>query len=195
MYYIVGLGNPGTEHKGTRHNVGFTVVERFIEDAHLSSLYDSRAVNGRISESHYENASVTLLLPNTFMNASGSAVAKLVPKDAIDRLLVVYDDIDLPLGEVKVSFGRGAGGHNGITSILNALGSKDFTRVRIGIGKKSLFTGTLKRPKGNALSNYVLGAFTAKEEKVLQGVIEVFPRMVSMFIKEGKEKLMQEFNQ
>jgi PTH1 family peptidyl-tRNA hydrolase len=129
------------------------------------------------------------------MNASGSAVVKVVPREESQRLLVVYDDIDLPLGELKVSFGRGAGGHNGVSSIIESLGTKDFVRVRIGIGKKSLFSGTLKRPKGKALSDYVLGRFSSKEEKVLQSVYDAFPKMVKLFVTEGREKLMQEFNQ
>lgn len=195
MYYIVGLGNPGREHAGTRHNVGFMVVEHFAQKENLASFYESRAHSGNVSLTQYAGAPLTLLLPHTFMNASGSAVAKTVPREESERLLVVYDDIDLPLGELKVSFGRGAGGHNGILSIINALGTKDFVRVRIGIGKKSLFSGNLKRPKGNALSEYVLGRFSAKEEKMLQGVYDAFPKMVALFVTEGRERLMQEFNQ
>lgn len=195
MYYIVGLGNPGREHAGTRHNVGFAVLEHFVEAKGLSSLHESRAHSGRVSVSEYEGAPITLLLPSTFMNASGSAVAKVVPREESQRLLVVYDDIDLPLGELKVSFGRGAGGHNGVSSIIDSLGTKDFVRVRIGIGKKSLFSGTLKRPKGKALSDYVLGRFSSKEEKVLQSVYDAIPKMVKLFVTEGREKLMQEFNQ
>ena len=194
MYYIVGLGNPGKEHKGTRHNIGFTIVEHFAEQSSAGSFHDSSAYSGRVAQMQYAGEPITLLLPSTFMNASGAAVAKLVPKGEAGRLLVVYDDIDLPLGEVKVSFDRGAGGHNGIASIIDTLGTKEFTRIRIGIGKKSLFTGTLKRPKGNALSDYVLGAFTSKEEKVLTPVFTEFPTMIKLFITQGKEKLMQEYN-
>ena len=195
MYYIVGLGNPGKEYAGTRHNIGFTLIERFVEETLCGSFHDSSNYSGRVSTAWYADADLTLLLPSTFMNVSGTAVAKLVPRSETDRLLVVYDDIDLPLGEVKVSFGRGAGGHNGVASLIAVLGTKDFTRIRVGIGKKSLFTGALKRPSGEALSAYVLGHFTSKEEKVLEGVHTLFPKMVTLFVKEGKEKLMQEFNQ
>src|SRR5690606_4374873 len=137
MYYIVGLGNPGKEYEHTRHNVGFFLLEIFAQEAGLPSFHESNAQSGYVSQGVFEGEEVTLLMPTTFMNASGSAVAKLVPAGSSDKLVVVYDDIDLPVGELRVSFGRGDGGHNGVKSIIEKLGTKDFVRIRIGVGKRS----------------------------------------------------------
>lgn len=194
MFYIVGLGNPGTEYERTRHNVGFMAIEHFIDDVHLPSLHKSSAFNGLLSEGVFEGKEITILLPHTFVNASGGAVRKLVPPKEIENLLVVYDDVDLPLGEIKISFGRGGGGHNGLDSIIQSLDTKEFTRVRIGIGQKSFWTGKIKRPKGEALAAYVLGTFSSKEEKELEAVFNLIPKLVALFVTSGKEKLMNTFN-
>jgi PTH1 family peptidyl-tRNA hydrolase len=194
MHFIVGLGNPGSEYAHTRHNVGFSLIERFVEREGLPSLHESSKHNGMISEGVFEGEEVTVFLPSTFMNVSGSAVKRFVLKEDIANMLVVYDDIDLPLGEYKVSFGRGDGGHNGVKSIIDGLGSKDFARLRVGIGKKSLWTGGLVRPKGEALAKYVLGSFSAKEQKVLEAVSDRFSEMVKVFVREGVERMMNRFN-
>jgi PTH1 family peptidyl-tRNA hydrolase len=128
------------------------------------------------------------------MNVSGGAIKKLIPKEELSRMLVVYDDVDLPLGEYKISFGRGDGGHNGVKSIIESTGSKDFARLRIGIGKKSLWTGGLVRPKGEALAQYVLGTFSLKERKALEATQSEFSDMVKVFVQEGAEKTMNRFN-
>ncbi len=194
MYYIVGLGNPGKEHKNTRHNIGFTALEKFVEEIKLSSLYESNTQSGFVSEGVIEGQNVTVLLPTTFMNASGSAVAKLVPQSEAEKLIVVYDDIDLSLGQLKISFDRGDGGHNGVRSIIEKLGTTKFTRIRIGIGQKSIWTGKLKRPKGEALASYVLGHFSAKEEKELSEVQERVHEALIVFITKGREVAMNTFN-
>lgn len=194
MYYIVGLGNPGKEYKNTRHNIGFDVLETFVADTHLSSLHESSAHSGFVSEGSVEGQEVFVLLPTTFMNASGSAVAKLVPKDESEKLIVVYDDIDLPLGEIKISFDRGDGGHNGIKSIIEKLGTPKFTRVRIGVAQKSIWTGKLKRPKGEGLASFVLGTFSQKEQKELEEVTALIPKIISTFVTKGREVTMNQFN-
>ncbi len=194
MYYIVGLGNPGKEFEGTRHNIGFTVLESFVDSVGLPSLHESRKYNGRTCVGSYAGEEVSLLLPSTFMNVSGSAVVKLVSKTEIDKLIVVYDDIDLPFGEIKISYSRGAGGHNGIKSIIETLGSQDFTRVRIGIAQKSLFTGNLKRPKGDALAHFVLALFTKKEQKEVVVISKTVEEILKTFVSKGKELTMNKFN-
>jgi len=194
MYYIVGLGNPGKEYKNTRHNIGFTVLEKFVEEKKFSSLYESGSHSGLVSEGTLENEDVTVLLPTTFMNASGSAVVKLISQSESEKLVVVYDDIDLPVGEIKISFDRGDGGHNGIKSIIEKLGTTKFTRVRIGIAQKSLWTGKLKRPKGEALASYVLGHFKATEEKELETVAKTVGEILTLFVTKGKDVAMNRFN-
>jgi peptidyl-tRNA hydrolase, PTH1 family len=194
MYYIVGLGNPGEKYAHTRHNVGSMFVQYFQTEISFPSFHESKSKNALLSQGVFRDAEVTLLLPLTFMNASGAAVAKIVPKTELHTLVVVYDDIDLPLGEVKVSFGRGDGGHNGVKSIIEKLGSKEFVRIRVGIGTKSMWSGKLVRPKGEALAAYVLKQFTAKEEKVLEDSQKNFADMVSVFITKGKDALMNSVN-
>lgn len=187
MHYLVGLGNPGLKYALSRHNVGWIVLDHLCSLVGLPAAIEQKAFSGRVTEGRIGGELVTVLYPDTFMNNSGTAVRKLVPHDALKHLIVLYDDIDLPLGEVRVSFGRGSGGHNGVTSIIEKLGSKDFIRVRIGIGKVGFWPwekGTTKRPAGGgALERYVLGNFTKKEldtiDKASVQILEVVATIVS----------------
>ncbi|MFM2381941.1 MAG: hypothetical protein RLZZ76_708, partial [Candidatus Parcubacteria bacterium] len=122
------------------------------------------------------------------------AVRTLVPKGAEAELIVVYDDVDLALGEVKISFDRGAGGHNGLKSIIERLGTTAFVRVRVGVAQKSFFTGALKRPKGEALPKFVLAPFTAKEQKVLEEVLSKSCDAIIAIVGQGREYAMNQFN-
>lgn len=131
------------------------------------------------------------------MNHSGTAVAKLVPTNAVDKLIVLYDDIDLPLGSVKVSFGRGDGGHNGIKSIITSLHTKDFIRVRIGIARATVWpweTGDVRRPKGSSLATYVLGTFSKKEVTIVAELAHWLPDVVKTIVCDGREIAMQNYN-
>jgi PTH1 family peptidyl-tRNA hydrolase len=194
MHYIVGLGNPGKEYAHTRHNAGFLLLSAFIESSDLPAPRPSRQHRGLLSEGVFAGEEVMMLMPSTYMNASGGAVAKLVPREEVERLIVLYDDVDLPLGEVRVSFGRGDGGHNGIRSVAASLGTKDFARLRIGIAKKHFWSGTPVRPKGDELAAYVLGAFTAKEEVALLAQKEKIAEIMTVFVKEGVAAAMNRFN-
>jgi len=193
MYYVVGLGNPGKNYENTRHNVGWMVLDYMVEVLGLPSPVPSSKYAGRISEGVLSNQEVTLLYPDTFMNKSGSAVKKLVPKGEEKKLIVVYDDVDLPVGEVKISQGKGSGGHNGISSIVSSLGTKDFVRVRVGIAGKSLF-GHTKRPKGDRLPKHVLGDFKRREQKVLGEVLPKASDIIATILSEGVEKAMNAHN-
>lgn len=194
MYYIVGLGNPGKEYEETRHNVGFLFVQHFVKEAQLPDFHESKTLNGLITQGIFEGEEVTVFLPHTYMNASGSAIARLVPKNESHKLIVVYDEVDLPLGEAKVSFGRGDGGHNGIRSIIDKLGTKDFVRLRVGIAVRSIWTGKTVRPKGEALGKFVLKRFSPKEEKQLHAQMERMQDMIAVFVKKGKDALMNVYN-
>lgn len=194
MFYIVGLGNPGKEYEQNRHNVGFLMLDAFVQSVGLPQPVDSSSYAGKISEGVVANTEVAVLYPSTFMNKSGSSVAKLIPKAEAGNLVVVYDDIDLPFGELKVSFGRGDGGHNGIKSIIGTLGTKDFVRVRVGIAKKHLFTGKPIRPTGEKLNNHVLGDFSTKEQKQLPDIAKQVTDILSTIVTSGKEKAMNTFN-
>lgn len=194
MFYVVGLGNPGEKYQNTRHNVGFMLAESFLQTSGLPSLTDSSKYVGQVSEGHWAGSDITVLLPNTYMNKSGSAVAKLVPTEEIGHLIVIYDDVDLPIGDLKVSVGRGSGGHNGIESIVASLKSKDFIRVRVGVSPKSFWTGQLKRPASAKLGDYVLGRFTAKEQKAIDELKPKVVEVIETILKNGPEAAMNRFN-
>jgi PTH1 family peptidyl-tRNA hydrolase len=135
MKLVAGLGNPGRKYQSTRHNAGFWWVERLAESAHVSLRADAR-FQGRVGRLAPPNGAAWLLLPETFMNHSGRAVAALANfyRIAAHEILVVHDELDLPPGTAKLKKGGGTGGHNGVTDVAACLGSKDFWRLRIGIG-------------------------------------------------------------
>ena len=195
MYYIVALGNPGEKYQDTRHNVGWTAMDFCIDAFGLSNLIEEKSKSGRITSGSISGESVGVLYPDTFMNNSGSAVVKFVPKEEIDSLIVIHDDIDLPFGEIKIGKGRGAGGNNGVKSIIEKTKAKDFIRIRIGIAPKSFWTGKVKRPAGGGpLERFVLKSFTPKEQKQLPEVVEKVKESLETIITSGVEQAMNQVN-
>ena len=198
MYYIVGLGNPGERYQRTRHNIGWLALDAFIAGNGLPRPVQSAQYGGRMGEGYCHGEEVVVLYPDTFMNNSGSVVKKLVPASVTDRLIVLHDDVDLPLGQVRVSFGRGSGGHNGVVSIIDKLGTRDFIRVRIGVAKSGFWPwqqDQVIRPQGGgALEKFVLGGFSTREETTLQAAIQAAAAAVTMIIEKGKTAAMNEFN-
>ena len=195
MYYIVALGNPGEEYANTRHNVGWLAMDYCIEKLCLPKLLEVSRLSSRVSEGEIADSAVTILYPNTFMNNSGSAVAKLVPRTEVGQLVVVHDDIDLPFGEVKIGQGRGAGGNKGVQSIIAKLDSKNFVRVRVGIAPKSFWTGRVKRPAGGGpLERFVLKPFTTAEQKQLPDIFEKVKISLATIVTEGVERAMNRCN-
>ena len=194
MFYIVGLGNPGEEYENTRHNVGFLLTHLITESLGVFSCHESSSQSGFVCTGSIGNESISILLPHTFMNASGSAVVKFVAKGDEHKLIVIYDDIDLPLGSIRISFGRGDGGHNGIKSIIAKLGTSDFIRIRIGIAKKTLFTGKTIRPKGEKLASFVLAKFSTSERKQLEELGKKVSEAVVTIIEKGREDAMNKYN-
>lgn len=164
---IVGLGNPGSKYKHTRHNIGFRVIDKLIP----------LTLKG-----------VVLAKPKLFMNLSGKAIKSLLETYTLDpkNLIVIHDDIDLPLGKIGIVKNRGAGGHKGVESIIKELGNKNFVRFRIGIQPK---TG-----KSKNIEKFVLQKFNKKEEKTVKDVIEKIVEAIEMTIKKGLEKAMSEYN-
>jgi len=152
MYIVVGLGNPGEEYSKTRHNTGRLAVE-FL--------------------SKKEIPDVKLVHLETFMNKSGSGVLKVVKsKKAAQKLVVIYDDLDLALGTMKVSYDRGSGGHRGVESIIKALGTREFIRIRVGISPTTP-SGKIKKPKGDtAVEKFILGEFKKSETEILKKVFK-----------------------
>lgn len=193
MWYIVGLGNPGAEYEQTRHNVGWLALDAVLQTMGLPAPIASRQYSGSVSEGVWQGHEIVCLYPDTFMNHSGSAVAKLIPKGSEARLIVLYDDVDIPLGDVKLSFGRGDGGHNGVKSIIAELDTRDFIRVRIGVAHKGFF-GQVKRPSGDRLSQYVMGNFTKRELRTVADVSEHVGLILADIMHDGIEKAMNEWN-
>lgn len=197
MYYIVGLGNNGAEYTTTRHNIGWLVLGALCAKHHIPTAVLQNTISGRLTAGKIAGVTVSVLYPETMMNNSGAAVRKFVPGSELANLLVLYDDIDLPLGEVKVSFGRGDGGHNGIKSIIEKTGSKDFVRVRIGIGKVGFWPwerGQLKRPQGERLPKYVLGKFSKHELAEVKKVAGLVNEIVTVIVQYGYITAMNRFN-
>lgn len=196
MKYIIGLGNPGEKYAKTRHNVGRMALEAIAADAQVSWGTDKHA-NATAGRMMFGSEAAELLLPETFMNRSGDTVKYLLEKQAavmID-MIVVHDDIDLPFGEIKVVQGRGAGGNNGIKSIIQTTGSKDFARVRVGIAPRSFWTGEMKRPAGGGpLERFVLKPFSGSEAKRLPDVYKKVQEAIEVVVDKGVEEAMNRCN-
>lgn len=194
-WIIVGLGNPGGEYIATRHNAGRIMLEAF-RDAHdlpdweMKKPYNALATSGKVKK-----ADVLLLEPETMMNNSGKSLLTLVKsKKQAKQLVVIYDDLDLPLGKWKFSFNRGSGGHKGIESIARAIKTKAFVRIRVGVSPNSLF-GKMKKPKGeDAVVKFILGKFTDGEMKELKKISKEITQGVEMLMSHGLEKAMGEYN-
>lgn len=170
-FLIVGLGNPGEQYEHTRHNAGRDAVRALTE------------------------VPAKLLTPDTFMNKSGEAV-KLFVKNAkqAERLVVIHDDLDLPFGSFKISFNKSAGGHKGVESIINAIKTQAFTRIRIGISPTTP-SGTLKKPKGEgAVERHILGKFKPAELSELKKLYKKINEAILVLITNGREKAMSMYN-
>ena len=195
MFYIVALGNPGEKYANTRHNVGWLVGDFMRSEAGLPPLIADKSVSGQVTEGRVAGASVKVLYPDTYMNNSGAAVAKFVARNEIGNMIVIHDDIDLPFGEIKLGKGRGDGGNNGVKSIIDKLGTKEFIRIRIGIAPKSFWTGEIKRPKGGGpLERYVLKPFTKGEAAKLKEVKERAYGALQAILTDGLQTAMNKFN-
>jgi len=192
MVLIVGLGNPEKKYQNTRHNLGFKVIEGFQRKNHFLGFKEKKKCLSEISEGILNNKKIVLAKPQTLMNNSGKAVKLLVKeylkkeKQKLKNLWVVHDDLDLPLGKIKISFGRSSAGHKGVQSIINELKTKNFVRLRLGIS--SLFSKKKKEEK------FVLEKFKKSEEKTVQKMVEKTITAIEFCLKEGIEKAMQEFN-
>ncbi len=183
MKFVVGLGNPGRKYSQTRHNVGFTVVEKLA--ACFTIEKEESRFNALLGHIRIHGERVVLVKPLTFMNLSGQAVQPLMHwyKADLADLLVIYDDLDLPCGTLRIRAGGGSGGHRGMTSIINRLGSRDFSRIRIGIG----------RPPGEAV-DWVLGSFPPQEKELVDQAVERAARAVEYWVANGIERTMNEYN-
>lgn len=195
-FTIVGLGNPGRKYNNTRHNIGARAVRALQEELDFPDWQESEKLQAKTTRDVIDFNDVVLLLPTTFMNKSGISVEAAVPTERNrEGLIVVHDDIDLPLGSVRVSHDKSAGGHNGVRSIIEALGSQEFTRVRIGITSTDE-EGNISKPDQSTVKDYVLGTFRPEEREMLGD--QVLPKTINAIItliEEGRGEAMNKINQ
>ena len=185
-WIIVGLGNPGSQYDRTRHNVGFRVLDRLADS--LGVKINRSRFKALTATAQIGGEKVLLLKPQTFMNASGLSVepAAAFYKVPAERVLVIFDDVSLPVGKIRIRAEGSAGGHNGLKSLISALGKQTFPRIKVGVGEKP-------HPDYD-LADWVLGKFTAKEEKDLAPAVEHAAEAVEYFLKQGAEKTAAKYN-
>ena len=207
---IIGLGNPGEKYKMTRHNLGFRVIDKIAEDFNLPETkcestplktcfkYKCKVLTGHkfkaeISEGRIKNEKILFVKPQTFMNESGQAARAIsyFYKIETENIWVIHDDLDLPLGKLKISFNKSSGGHKGVQSIIDQLGRKDFFRFRIGVSQKSIKSKVHKVGSESCeLRNFVLGKFSPEEEKIIQEAIKKTALAIETALEENIEKVM-----
>lgn len=186
MYLIVGLGNPGRTYEGTRHNMGFDTIDYLIEEHRI--LQSGVKFNAMYGKGIIGGEKVILMKPLSYMNLSGGPVQEMANYFKIDpetELIVVYDDIDLDPGQLRIRKQGSAGGHNGMKDIINRLGTQKFLRVKVGVGAK---------PKGWDLADYVLGRFSTEERKLVDESIQRAGKAVEMMLSQGVDAAMNEYN-
>jgi PTH1 family peptidyl-tRNA hydrolase len=186
MKLIIGLGNPGRDYERTRHNVGFMAIDRLAEVMGIDVV--EKKFKAFIGQGQLLGEKVVLAKPQTFMNLSGDSVSALLNWYKLSEadLLVIYDDLDLPCGRLRLRPGGGTGGHRGMESIIIAIGQDQFTRLRIGIGKPPIAEFDA--------AHYVLGRFGPAEEELLRETLDLVVEAVGCIIKEGVEKTMNLYN-
>ncbi len=185
MKIIIGLGNPTREYEATRHNIGFDAVTRLCDDYNIRM--DTRQHKALCGKGYIGGEKVLLVQPQTYMNLSGESVRSAADfyKVEAEDLIVLCDDINLEVGQLRVRPKGSAGGHNGLKNIILHLGTQEFTRIRIGVGEK---------PEGWDLADYVLGRFTKEENEILRETLGRVSKACEKIIVEGVDSAMNEFN-
>ena len=186
MYLIAGLGNPGREYENTRHNAGFASIDRLAEKNHIS--IDMKKIQALCGTGYIGGQKVLLLKPQTYMNLSGESLRAACDFFKIDpeqELIVIYDDISLAPGQLRIRAKGSAGGHNGIKSIISHLGTQVFLRVKVGVGEK---------PQGWDLADYVLGHFSKEEQQVMQESFDRAADAAAALLSEEVQQVMNEYN-
>jgi PTH1 family peptidyl-tRNA hydrolase len=199
---IVGLGNPGAEYERTRHNIGFMAVDRLATSWSISLGKEKRFYGifgeGRLSPRLASSGKIRLLKPTTYMNVSGQSVRACADwfKGNPENILVIYDDMDLPLGKLRLRPSGSAGGHNGMKSIISHLGTQNFPRLRLGIGRggKNDIDGAIASKANQNVTSHVLGGFSTAETKILPEIFDLAESTVTSILADGLEKAMSLYN-
>ena len=186
MYLIVGLGNPERKYDKTKHNVGFDAVDEIIDEFDIPS--SGISMKGMYGKGFISGEKVMVMKPLTYMNLSGHAVKAYIDYYNIDpasELIVIYDDVDLPAGQMRIRKKGSAGSHNGMKNIIQLLGDNNFVRIRVGIGPK---------PERWDLADYVLAPFSREDRQKIDGIIEEIPQVIKKIIEDGADLAMTAFN-
>ena len=186
LFLIVGLGNPGAEYARTRHNAGFLLVERLAEEWAARWNYEKK-FKARLARADQADQSVILCEPQTYMNSSGEAVGAISDffRVPVKKLLVAVDDADLPFGEIRLRPGGSSGGHHGLESIEQCLGTRDYPRLRIGIGRQ---------PGEREITGHVLSRFGSTETALVDKILTAASDQVECWLESGIQKAMSQFN-
>ena len=193
MKLIVGLGNPGRVHANNRHNIGFACVNHFARTQGIK--FDKKQGHARIGSGEVAGNKVVAARPQTYMNLSGQSVSRLIKKFdiSLNDLLVIHDDLDLPLGKIRISQGGGSGGHKGIDSIISYLESQDFIRIRVGISRPPIIEGSVNDKEAEII-DYVLSDFTPDEKKIITETIPKVSEAILCLLTEGLIAAMNRYN-
>ena len=193
MNLIIGLGNPGRVYVNNRHNVGFVCVNHFAKMHGIR--FDKKQGRARIGSGEVAGNGVVVARPQTYMNSSGESVSRLVRKFDInlDNLLVIHDDLDLPLGKIRLRQGGGSGGHKGIGSIIDCVESESFLRLRVGIGRPSTSEGSAGISEADIVA-YVLSNFTPEEKRIITQIIPGVSEAILCLLTEGLTAAMNRYN-
>lgn len=186
MYIIAGLGNPGKQYENTRHNTGFSIIDVIAQKNNISIL--ERKHKAMIGKGYIEGQKVILVKPQTFMNLSGESIREVIDYYKLDEkseLIVIYDDISMDVGQLRIRKKGSAGGHNGIKNIIQHLGHDTFLRIKVGVGEK---------PSGYDLADYVLGHFDAKEKKLIEESALAAEAAVKLLVQGETNAAMNEYN-
>jgi PTH1 family peptidyl-tRNA hydrolase len=195
MKLVVGLGNPGEEYKNSRHNTGWIMLDYLLGNK-IEWKQGGGKTKGLFYKDSIASKPVEFLKPLTFMNNSGNAVlcAKDYRKTPLKDIIVIYDDVDLPIGKMKISFDKSSGGHNGLESVIKKLKSKEFLRIRIGIAPVTP-SGKIKKPKGEkGILNFLLGEYKKTELDELKKLSKKVKEAIEVAFTEGKDKAMSLYN-
>ncbi len=193
MKLIVGLGNPGRAYSSNRHNIGFTCLRHFAKQVGIR--FNKKVCLARTGSGEVSGSKVVLAKPQTFMNSSGRSVSRLIKKFNINPggLIVIHDELDLPLGKIRIRQDGSSGGHKGISSIINELGGQDFIRIRVGIGRPMSDKDTTQISEADVV-NYVLSDFTAEEKQIISQVISRVSETILCLLREGLVAAMNKYN-
>ncbi len=195
-YIIAGLGNPGEEYKDTRHNTGRIIAEHIAKKFSFDEFKENPKLKGLYSRGTIEKEKVEIVLPDNYMNRSGASLLPLVTSvKKAHNLIVIYDDLDLGIGTIKISYNRSSGGHRGLESIIKTLKTQEFVRIRVGISPVTP-AGTLKKPHGDAeVDKHIIGPFKKPEMELLtKKIAGTVTDAVVMIIKDGYDAAMGKFN-